>query len=86
MIGENVLEILECDLRLEMLAMPDLRDAIAFAESVGDYVTRELFEDILTGEEEHVDFLETQFDMIARMGLENYVQLNSKPAGEGEEG
>ena len=62
MIGENVQEILECDLRLEMAAMPDLRDSIAFAESAGDYVTRELFEDILTGEEEHVDFIETQLE------------------------
>lgn len=74
MIGENVLEILECDLRLEMLAMPDLRDAIAFAESVGDYVTRELFEDILTGEEEHVDFIETQLELIEKTGLPNYIQ------------
>ena len=63
MIGENVQEILECDLRLEMAAMPDLRDSIAFAESAGDYVTRELFEDILTGEEEHVDFIETQLEL-----------------------
>jgi|TARA_B100001750_G_scaffold214205_1_gene197215 bacterioferritin len=74
MIGENVQEILECDLRLEMLAMPDLRDAIAFAESAGDYVTRELFEDILTGEEEHVDFIETQLELIDKTGLPNYIQ------------
>ena len=74
MIGENVQEILECDLRLEMLAMPDLRDAIAFAESAGDYVTRELFEDILTGEEEHVDFIETQLELIEKTGLANYIQ------------
>ena len=74
MIGENVQEILECDLRLEMLAMPDLRDVIAFAESAGDYVTRELFEDILTGEEEHVDFIETQLELIDKTGLPNYIQ------------
>ena len=74
MIGENVQEILECDLRLEMAAMPDLRDSIAFAESAGDYVTRELFEDILTGEEEHVDFIETQLELIDQTGLPNYIQ------------
>ena len=74
MIGENVQEILECDLRLEMAAMPDLRDSIAFAESAGDYVTRELFEDILTGEEEHVDFIETQLELINKTGLPNYIQ------------
>ena len=74
MIGENVQEILECDLRLEMAAMPDLRDSIAFAESAGDYVTRELFEDILTGEEEHVDFIETQLELIEKTGLANYIQ------------
>ena len=74
MIGENVQEILECDLRLEMAAMPDLRDSIAFAESAGDYVTRELFEDILTGEEEHVDFIETQLELIDKTGLPNYIQ------------
>lgn len=74
MIGENVQEILECDLRLEMSAMPDLRDSIAFAESAGDYVTRELFEDILTSEEDHVDFIETQLELIDQTGLPNYIQ------------
>ena len=74
MIGENVQEILECDLRWEMAARPDLRDSIAFAESAGDYVTRELFEDILTGEEEHVDFIETQLELIEKTGLANYIQ------------
>jgi bacterioferritin len=67
-----------------MEAIPLLKDAIAHCESVRDYTSREIFERILESEEEHVDFLETQFDMIARMGLENYVQLNSKPAGEGD--
>lgn|GEM_PF-3596120 len=71
-------------LALEMEAIPLLRDAIEHCESVRDYASRELFERILESEEEHVDFLETQFDMIARMGLENYVQLQSKPAGEGD--
>jgi bacterioferritin len=83
-VGETVEEILRADLALEMEAIPLLRDAIAHCESVRDFTSRELFEDILESEEEHVDFLEKQFDMIARMGLENYVQLNSKAAGEGE--
>src|SRR3569832_2342301 len=69
-VGETVEEILRADLALEMEAIPLLRDAIQHCESVRDYVSRELFEDILQSEEEHVDFLETQFDMIARMGLE----------------
>lgn len=83
-VGETVEEILKADLAMEMEAIPLLKDAIAHCESVRDYVSREIFERILESEEEHVDFLETQMDMIARMGLENYVQLNSKPAGEGE--
>ncbi|KWV92551.1 MULTISPECIES: bacterioferritin [unclassified Erythrobacter] len=85
-VGETVEEILKADLAVEMEAIPLLKDAIAYCEEVRDYTTREIFERILESEEEHVDFLETQFDMIARMGLENYVQLNSKPAGEGEDG
>ncbi|QKG72022.1 bacterioferritin [Erythrobacter mangrovi] len=83
-VGETVEEILKADLAVEMEAIPLLKDAIAHCESVRDYTSREIFERILESEEEHVDFLETQFDMIARMGLENYVQLNSKPAGEGD--
>lgn len=83
-VGETVEEILRADLAVEMEAIPLLKDAIAHCETVRDFVSREIFERILESEEEHVDFLETQFDMIARMGLENYVQLNSKPAGEGE--
>ena len=77
-VGETVEEILKADLAMEEEAIPLLRDAIAHCESVRDYVSRDLFASILSSEEEHVDFLETQFDMIARMGLENYVQLNSK--------
>jgi len=80
-VGENVEEILKADLALEMEAIPLLRDAIQHSESVRDYVSRELFERILENEEEHVDFLETQFEQIARMGLPNYVQLQSEPAG-----
>ena len=79
MIGEDVKEILTCDLELERLAMPPLREAIAQCEKVSDYVSRELFEDILESEEEHVDFLETQLDMIERIGLPNYIQLQSRP-------
>lgn len=82
MIGENVEEILECDLKLEHKALPALKDGIATCEAANDYVSRELFERILSSEEEHIDFLETQFEMIERMGLENYVQLQSEaPAG-----
>ena len=83
-VGETVEEILKADLALEEEAIPLLRDAIEHCESVRDYVSREIFERILESEEEHVDFIETQLDMIERMGLENYVQLQSKPAGEGE--
>jgi bacterioferritin len=82
-VGETVEEILKADLAMEMEAIPLLRDAIEYCEKVRDYVSRDLFAAILDSEEEHVDFLETQFDMIKRMGLENYVQLNSK-AAEGE--
>ena len=79
-IGETVEEILRADLALEMEAIPLLKDGIAHAESVRDFVSRDLFEDILANEEEHVDILETQFEMIQRMGLENYIQLQSKAA------
>lgn len=77
-IGESVEEVLKSDLAQENAAIPVLKDAIAHCESVRDFVSREIFERILENEEEHVDTLETQFDMIARMGLENYVQLNSE--------
>ena len=79
-IGETVEEILRADLALEMEAIPLLKDGIAHAESVRDFVSRDLFEEILANEEEHVDILETQFEMIQRMGLENYIQLQSKAA------
>ena len=81
-IGENVEEILRADLELEHEAVDQLRGAIAHCEKVRDFVSRDLFSDILDTEEEHVDFLETQFDMIERMGLQNYIQLQSKPAEE----
>jgi bacterioferritin len=79
-IGETVEEVLRADLAIEGEAIPLLRDAIAHCEAVRDYVSRDLFRRILDNEEEHVDFLERQFDMIERMGLQNYVQLQSKPA------
>ena len=73
-IGEDVAEILKCDLNMELDAIPDLRAGIAYCEAHKDYVTRELFESILKSEEEHVDWLETQLGLIDRMGLENYQQ------------
>lgn len=79
-IGETVEEILKADLELEMEALPVLRDAIHYCESIRDYVSRDLFQSILESEEEHVDMLETQFDLIERVGIQNYIQLNSEPA------
>ncbi len=78
-IGENVEEILKADLELELEAVGQLKGAIGYCESVKDYVSRDLFSEILKNEEEHVDTLEQQFEMIARMGIQNYVQLQSKP-------
>jgi bacterioferritin len=78
MIGEDVKEILECDLKLEHIAHPDLKAAIAHCEKVGDYVSRELLEDILEAEEEHIDFLETQLELLGRVGLQNYQQSQMK--------
>jgi bacterioferritin len=78
-IGETVEEVLKADLDLEYEAVVVLKDAIAHSETVRDYVSRDLFQKILDSEEEHIDTLETQFEMIERMGIQNYVQLNSKP-------
>ena len=72
-IGEDVPEILQCDLDLEMDAIPDLRAAIAYCEHHKDFVSRDLFDSILESEEEHVDFLETQLGLIEKMGLENFL-------------
>jgi bacterioferritin len=80
LIGENVQELLECDLQLERAAMPRLREAIAYCETVRDFISRELFETILESEEEHVDFLETQLALIPKIGIQNYIQLQSEPA------
>jgi bacterioferritin len=74
LIGETVPEIIECDLKLERAAHVDLRSAMADCERLGDYVSRELFKSILESEEDHIDWLETQLDLIARVGLENYTQ------------
>ena len=79
-IGESVEEVLKSDLALEHEAVPLLKEAIAHAEAVRDYVSRDLFSAILESEEEHIDMLETQFEMIERMGLQNYIQLNASPA------
>lgn len=79
-IGENVEEILQADLALENEAIPMLREAIAHCEFVRDYVSRDLFAAILASEEHHVDVLEEQFDLIERMGIQNYIQLQSEPA------
>ncbi|MFL9842007.1 bacterioferritin [Sphingomonas sp. ST-64] len=78
-IGETVEEVLKADLDLEYEAVALLKDAIEHCEKVRDYGSRDLFQRILDSEEEHVDTLETQFEMIERMGLQNYIQLNSKP-------
>jgi len=79
MIGENVREVLGCDLKLEQRAAEDLKGAIAHCETVRDFVSRELFVHILENEEEHIDFLQTQFRLIEQMGIENYVQLQTRP-------
>lgn len=80
-IGESVEEILKADLALEQEAIPQLKEAIAHCESVRDYVSRDLFAHILENEEEHLDTLEKQFEMIERMGIQNYIQLQSEPTG-----
>ena len=82
LIGENVRELLECDLRLEQGGLTRLREAIAHSESVRDFVSRDLLLTILAREEEHVDFLDRQFDLIKQIGIERYVQLNSAAAPE----
>ncbi len=73
-IGETVPEILKADLAMELDAIPDLREGIAHCEEVRDYATREIFDSILVSEEEHVDFLETQLGLIAKLGEQNYLQ------------
>ncbi|MBV8030283.1 MAG: bacterioferritin [Betaproteobacteria bacterium] len=80
MIGEDAKEALECDLKLERAARPDLQAAIAHCEAVKDYVTRELFEEILESEEQHIDWLETQLGLVGKLGLQNWMQSQAKGA------
>ncbi|MGE5270256.1 MAG: bacterioferritin [Thiohalocapsa sp.] len=80
LIGENVREILDCDLKLEHVAIAHLREAIAHCEKVRDFATRNMLSEMLDGEEAQVDFIETQLQLIDRIGLENYIQLQSSPA------
>lgn len=80
LIGESVNEMLGCDLKLEQMAMPTLHQGIAHCEEAQDYVSRHLLREILESEEAHVDWLEAQFELIERMGIENYTQLQSGPA------
>jgi len=79
MIGENVRELIACDLSLETRALPDLKMGISHCENIKDYITRELFVDILESEEEHIDWLQTQTRLIEQMGIENFVQLQTRP-------
>lgn len=74
MIGENVPEMLQCDLKLELGSHAVLKDGIKYFESIGDYVSREIFEDILEDTEEHIDWLETQIDLVGKVGIQNYLQ------------
>ncbi|SFR61031.1 bacterioferritin [Marinobacter daqiaonensis] len=80
LIGENVEEMLQCDLQLERAGHTDYKEAIAYCDQVQDYASRELFRRILESEEEHIDFLETQLEMISQMGIQNYIQLQSGSA------
>jgi len=84
LVGQTVEEILRADQTLEEKAMTDLREGIAYCESVRDYVSRDLLRRILDNEEEHVDFLDTQFDLIRLIGIERYIQLNSAAAPDQE--
>jgi bacterioferritin len=80
LIGQTPEEVLRCDLTLEEKAVTDLREAIPYCESVQDFVSRDLLSHILRNEEEHIDFIETQFELIRRIGVEKWMQLNSRPA------
>ena len=83
MIGENVEEVIKCDLSLETRSMPDLKLAITHCETVKDFISRELFTDILESEEEHIDWLQTQMRLIEQMGIENFVLLQTSPNDSG---
>jgi bacterioferritin len=82
MIGQTPEEVLRCDLKQEEKALADLREAIPYCENVRDFATRDLLSKILHAEEEHIDFIERQFDLIAKIGMQNWIQLNSSPAGD----
>jgi bacterioferritin len=83
-VGQTVEEILRADMALEEKALDDLRDAIAYCESVRDFVSRDLLMHILESEEEHVDFIDRQFDLIKQIGIERYILLNAGSAPEQE--
>ncbi len=83
LIGEDVPEILDCDLRLERAAQVTIKEGMAACEAARDYVSRDLLQDILNDTEEHIDFLETQIDLIGKVGLPNYLQTQMDPASEG---
>lgn len=84
MIGQDVKEVIECDLKLEQGGIKDYRAGIKVAEEAGDYVTADLFKSILADEEGHQDHLETQLNLIEQIGIENFIQLNAAPEGEGK--
>jgi bacterioferritin len=84
MIGQDVKETIECDMKLEIEGIKQYREGIKVAEEAGDYVTRDLFLSILSDEEKHLDDQETQLDLIRQIGIQNFIQLNSDPVGAGE--
>ncbi|HCO55660.1 MAG TPA: bacterioferritin [Pelagibacterium sp.] len=83
-IGQNIKEVLEADLAGELDAIASYRESRKLCNDLGDYVTQRLFEDLLTDEEGHTDFLETELDLLDKIGVEKYGQLNAKPANEAE--
>jgi len=85
LIGEEVKDVLECDLKLEVRSLTDLKNGVSLCERVGDYVSRDLFVEILESEEEHIDWLQTQFRLIEQMGLANFVQLQTTANESGAE-